>query len=255
MSTEKIKKMLEIDNDVKSFVYDLTEKIDAEIGEIKQKTDNLSEELKVKKGELNETIRAVENSISEVKTIKGDKGDKGEKGDRGERGKDGKDGKNGIDGKDGADAITPIKGVDYFDGKDGADGKDGSPDTPEQIIEKINSLPVKKEFQIDAKHIKNLPSSQVQYFGRGGGGVETSEVVSIINSTLKFSDDETPTGDVNGANTDFVLAYTPKTGSLKVYVNGSRMRITEDYTLASQTITFITPPPSGSIILCDYRYV
>jgi hypothetical protein len=44
--------------------------------------------------------------------------------------------------------------------------KDGSPDTGEQIVEKINELPLENEFKIDAKHIKNLPKSE----GRGYGG-------------------------------------------------------------------------------------
>jgi len=73
-------------------------------------------------------------------------------------------------------------------------------------------------------------------------------------STINFADSETPTGDVDGANTDFVLAHTPETGSLKVYLNGMRMSLTEDYTLATATITFLTAPGSGSIITCDYRY-
>jgi len=49
-------------------------------------------------------------------------------------------------------------------------------------------------------------------------------------STINFADSETPTGDVDGANTDFVLAHTPTAGSLKVYLNGMRMSLTEDYT-------------------------
>jgi len=73
-------------------------------------------------------------------------------------------------------------------------------------------------------------------------------------STINFADSETPTGDVDGANTDFVLAHTPTAGSLKVYLNGMRMSLTEDYTLATATITFLTAPDSGSIITCDYRY-
>ena len=73
-------------------------------------------------------------------------------------------------------------------------------------------------------------------------------------STINFADSETPTGDVDGANTDFVLAHTPETGSLKVYLNGMRMSLTEDYTLATATITFLIAPGSGSIITCDYRY-
>jgi hypothetical protein len=70
----------------------------------------------------------------------------------------------------------------------------------------------------------------------------------------KFIDDETPVGMVNGVNKAFTLSNMPNPpSSVKVFVNGSRMRITEDYTLSGVTVTFVTAPPTGSIILVDYR--
>lgn len=84
-------------------------------------------------------------------------------------------------------------------------------------------------------------------FGGGGG-------FSVGALNLHLIDDETPTGTVNGSNTDFTLANIPSpTSSLKVFVNGQRMRITEDYTFSGTTITFLIAPPTGSIILVDYR--
>ena len=72
---------------------------------------------------------------------------------------------------------------------------------------------------------------------------------------IRFIDDETPIGTVNGSNTIFKIIKTPHTGSLKVYRNGSRMRITEDYTFDGyRTITFIIPPEVGEILFVDYRY-
>ena len=68
----------------------------------------------------------------------------------------------------------------------------------------------------------------------------------------KFMDDDTPAGTVNGTNADFRLAKDPM--GLKVYVNGQKMTVTEDYTIAGKVITFLTAPPTGSIIRCDYRY-
>lgn len=259
MSIDKVKKLFQIKENTVSEVFDLSEKVDA-----------IEEEIK--------------------NSFKGEKGDKGDKGDRGENGKDGKNGKEGktptkeelksiikplipkqqeidtniiaydaskmaldefksnIDNFIPKIDLEPLKN-DLNSLKEIVNEIDG-----EDIVNKINSLPIKPEFQIDAKHIKNLPS-QVQYVGRGNGGLETYEVVSIVNNTIKFADDETPTGDIDGVNTDFVLANTPKDGSVKVYVNGSRMRITEDYTISDKTISFLIPPPSGSIILTDYRYV
>jgi hypothetical protein len=63
---------------------------------------------------------------------------------------------------------------------------------------------------------------------------------------------EIPTGDIDGSNKDFVLANTPFTGTLKVYLNGVRQKVTDDYTLATATISFVTAPTSDSKILCDY---
>ena len=84
--------------------------------------------------------------------------------------------------------------------------------------------------------------------GRGGGGVS----VGALNFHLV--DDITPTGTVNGTNTIFTLANIPSpTTSLRVYVNGQRMTLTEDFTLSNNTITFVIAPPTGSIIRCDYR--
>src|SRR3990167_8343762 len=81
--------------------------------------------------------------------------------------------------KDGEDGKTPQKGIDYFDGKTpvaGIDfplpknGENGLPDTGKEIVEKLNSLPMKYEFQIDANHIRNLPRTfERKRFGRGTG--------------------------------------------------------------------------------------
>lgn len=71
---------------------------------------------------------------------------------------------------------------------------------------------------------------------------------------IHFIDDETPSGVVNGVNQNFVVSLIPSpASSLKVYVGGQRLRLTEDYTFSGQTITFLLAPQTGSIILCDYR--
>ena len=92
-----------------------------------------------------------------------------------------------------------------------------------------------------------LERIEVKATGRVTGG--------LISKRIRFIDDETPTGTVNGSNKEFTLvSKSPETGSLKVYVNGQRQRVTTDYTLSNKTITFIIAPPTDSIILCDYRY-
>ena len=62
---------------------------------------------------------------------------------------------------------------------------------------------------------------------------------------------EVPTGLVNSSNTDFVLANTPKTGALRVFIDG--VRITA-YTLSVATITFSVAPVTGQVVEADYSY-
>ena len=124
-----------------------------------------------------------------------------------------------------------------------------TPDTPEQVANKLEELTGDARLKIEAvKDLKEkLEALEARPLGGGGGGF------SYIHMMRHFINDETPTGTVNGTNTDFVLqnSINPPS-SLKVFVNGMRMRITEDYTLSGRTITFLTAPPTGSIILVDY---
>jgi seryl-tRNA synthetase len=98
--------------------------------------------------------------------------------------------------------------------------------------------------------VKELEEKVKKSGGRSffGGGFNYSAM------SLHIIDDETPTGDVDGVNTEFTLANTPSPAtSLKVYLNGQRMRVTEDYTLSGKTLTFLSAPLTGSILLVDYR--
>lgn len=70
----------------------------------------------------------------------------------------------------------------------------------------------------------------------------------------QFSEGETPGGPVNGVNPTFSLAAPPApAGSLRVYKNGARLRLTVDYSLAGSVLTLTVPPPGGSWLLADYR--
>lgn len=68
-----------------------------------------------------------------------------------------------------------------------------------------------------------------------------------------FVGNEVPTGSVDGSNTDFTLVNTPDPKELKVYVNGQRLKQTEDWTISGDTLTFNIAPPTNSIILVDYH--
>jgi len=66
---------------------------------------------------------------------------------------------------------------------------------------------------------------------------------------------EVPTGDIDGVNDDFTLANTPVAGTLQVYVEGVRMKLTDDYTVSGAVITFVSGaiPETGDNLLVDYR--
>lgn len=82
--------------------------------------------------------------------------------------------------------------------------------------------------------------------------VTGSQLSSLVGGSA-FVDGEAPTGDIDDVNDEFELANTPISGSVHVYLNGLRMKVTDDYTISGTTITFVTPPASGDTILCDYR--
>lgn len=72
----------------------------------------------------------------------------------------------------------------------------------------------------------------------------------------RFADAEVPTGTVNGSTTAFTLAQTPNpAASLVLVLNGiTQTAGGTDYTLATNTITYVAAPPTGSIHEAWYRY-
>ena len=64
---------------------------------------------------------------------------------------------------------------------------------------------------------------------------------------------EVPTGTPNGTLTDFTIIQSPITGTLRVFVNGVRQKVTDDYTFTGTTITFVSAPLTDSKILVDYK--
>jgi len=91
-----------------------------------------------------------------------------------------------------------------------------------------------------------------------GGSLSAAEALMVqkMNLGTYFYENEVPSGTVNGSNAVFTTAHTVNpTTSAEVYVNGQFMKPGGvDYTFSStNTITFVTPPPTNSIILVNYR--
>lgn len=135
--------------------------------------------------ELDERVERVEDRVADIK----------------DRVANIKDGNDGEDGKDGAKGEKGDKGDD---GNDGKDGKDGSPDTGEVIVQKINSLPLEEEVQIDASHIKNLPKTVEKY---------TRPFTSRLSNLSDVSVSGITTNQSIRWNGTYWEAYTPGGGS------------------------------------------
>lgn len=80
-------------------------------------------------------------------------------------------------------------------------------------------------------------------------GLATLDGSSIVNrSQLPAFIQEVPSGLVNGSNAVFTLSSSPKAGTVIVFINGLVQRLTTDYTIVGQTITFVSAPEAGQDI-------
>ena len=87
-----------------------------------------------------------------------------------------------------------------------------------------------------------------------GSQLASDEVVMIQNLQNGSYQSETPTGTINGVNTVFTLSAAPSpAASLKVFLNGAfQTGGGEDYTLVTDTITFVSAPDSQSVLRAYY---
>ena len=123
--------------------------------------------------------------------------------------------------------------------------KDDLPIMGEEVRDSLELL--KGDERIDASAIKGL-KKLLEKPKTMGAGFNYGAV------NIRMIDDETPAGLVNSSNKVYTTSLTPSPAvSLKLYLNGQRMKITEDYTLASKTITFLVAPLTNSILTVDYR--
>lgn len=108
----------------------------------------------------------------------------------------------------------------------------------EDIVNKINALPIEPQFQIDAKHIKNLPKAtreRVMLGGSGkGAGLGTSALLTV-------------TGTIDDSNLTFTVTEEPAV----LLINGGMYRRTAGaitWTYSGGTITLSEPVGSNGAI-------
>lgn len=242
-------------------LFDFIEKTESDLNEIK----NLFLELK--------TIKQGEQGPQGIQGPKGEKGDKGDRGIPGLPGQPGPKGERGPAGPQGKQGIQGEKGEKGDPGKNGKapeyewqetrvrfkqpDGEWGPwKDLRGPMGEPGKGSPSVQVFNDESKI---TTSTQELHFNGDGVAVRQQGVRTIVTitgggSNYNLSDNETPTGTINGVNTDFTLANEPVAGTLKLYRNGIRQKIDEDFTLSGNIITFIIAPQVGEILLADYQY-
>ena len=73
-------------------------------------------------------------------------------------------------------------------------------------------------------------------------------------TTANYVVRETPSGTVNGTNTSFTLAHTPAAGTESVFLNGILQEpgTGNDYTISTNSITFLFTPVVGDKIRVSY---
>ena len=74
--------------------------------------------------------------------------------------------------------------------------------------------------------------------------------------TLQFSDQETPSGTIDGANLTFTLLWKPVASTLRVYLNGVFLKPTTDWTISGKTLTIDagSAPLPGDQFIVYYRF-
>ena len=73
---------------------------------------------------------------------------------------------------------------------------------------------------------------------------------SASSTTVK----ETPSGLINSVNVTYTISTTPISASVQLFYNGQLQLDTQDYTLSGTTITFVSPPETGSNLVIYYQY-
>lgn len=80
---------------------------------------------------------------------------------------------------------------------------------------------------------------------------------STQKNEIKFSDQETPMGEIDDINDLFLLNNIPVINSEHIYLNGILQSRGDgnDYLITNNEIIFFNPPEKNSKLKCSYRYI
>lgn len=128
--------------------------------------------------------------------------------------------------------------------KDGENGLDGSPDTAFDVRNKLELLENEERLRIEA--IRDLREEldeikkDIMAKPSGGGGVTNARISQAFKYILKT---EQPSGDIDGANTDYTLT-NPIRAIVSMSLNGEFIAQIPNYTISGNTISFSTALPA-----------
>lgn len=105
----------------------------------------------------------------------------------------------------------------------------------------VNATTFKQEYELRIRH-----ATQVALDDALSQIAALQAVIPVVR--------EIPSGSVNGSNTVFTLAYTPRVGSEMVFLNGLLQEpgVDGDYTISGGTITLNSAPQTGWRLLVSY---
>lgn len=133
-------------------------------------------------------------------------------------------------GQTGTNAISlAVQGIDVFNGGG----------TTASLIQNFQSITFKYKL-----------SNHTWY------SISTNLALGLLDTrylgTSNFVFNEVPSGTINSSNVTFTLANAPMSGTVRGYENGLRLKPTTDYSISGSTITFVSAPTTGDLLLFDY---
>jgi len=120
-----------------------------------------------------------------------------------------------------------------------------NPVTGEEVVKKINDLPLEEEYKIDVEHINGLDEKFDKIkseIGRSSsGGITDLRIQQAFKYILKT---QQPTGLINGSNTTYTVSQ-PIFAILSMTINGETIAQLPNYTIKGNQIIFSTALPAA----------
>jgi len=108
------------------------------------------------------------------------------------------------------------------------------------VVANASGIPISQTLSGDVSSVS----------GAGAVTLNAATIVKVANVVTR----EVPSGTINSSNATFTLANVPVAATEHVFLNGLLQNVGagNDYTISTDTITFITAPTTGSVLLVSY---